>query len=143
MEHLPILLSLPYQQQLNISDVFKFAMLKEPEQFLSILRLLLNNVGKLENEDEKMQFIVLVGQFMNTWSVMFDLYQEGQLPSNQWYLVNADILSVFSTPGGELFWDKIGRANVHESFASYVDELLSIDESTYSLLPKDVYNDDA
>lgn len=96
-------------------------------------------MDELEDEDEKMQFIVLVGQFMNTWSVMFDLHAEGQLPSNQWYLVNADILSVFSTPGGRLFWDRIGRANVHRAFASYVDELLSGGQSTYSLLPRDVY----
>jgi hypothetical protein len=31
------------------------------------------------NEGERMQFIVLLGQFSNTWSVMYDLHQEGQL----------------------------------------------------------------
>ena len=96
-------------------------------------------MNKLEDEDEEMQFIVLLGQFANTWSVMFDLYQEGQLPQNQWTLVSADILSAFSTPGGFIYWDKIGRSNVHGEFAEYVEQLLSSTQTTYSMLPEDVY----
>ena len=98
--------------------------------------------GELHDDDEKMQFIVLVGQFMNTWSVMYDLYEEGQLPRNQWTLVRADIHAAFVTTGGKVFWEKIGRLNVHDSFASYVDELLESGKPSYSLLPRDVYDDD-
>ena len=96
-------------------------------------------MNQLDDEDEEMQFILQLGQFANTWSVMFDLYQEGQLPQNQWTLVSADILSAFSTPGGFIYWNKIGRANVHDEFAEYVEEVLSSMQSTYSMLPEDVY----
>jgi hypothetical protein len=100
-------------------------------------------MNELDDDDEEMQFIVLLGQFMNTWSVMFDLHEEGQLPPNQWYLVNEDILSAFSTPGGRVFWDKIGRKNVHASFVQHVDELLGSGTVTYSMLPEDVYQRNA
>ena len=102
--------------------------ISETKEASSVYRRGLSNL--LDDEDEEMQFIVLVGQFMNTWSVMFDLHQEGQLPENQWHLVNADILSTFSTPGGGIFWRRIGRENVHKSFADYVDALLDGDETT-------------
>ncbi len=111
--------------------------ISETKEASAVYRKGLSN--ELSDADEEMQFIVLIGQFMNTWSVMFDLHLEGQLPDNQWHLVNTDILSVFSTPGGQIFWAKIGRENVHQEFAKYVDALLESGQSTYSMLPKDVY----
>lgn len=55
--------------------------------------------GELD-EDEQFQFIVLLGQYLNTWSVMYDLHKEGQLPDNQWNLIRLDIHAAFTTPGG-------------------------------------------
>jgi hypothetical protein len=92
---------------------------------------------ELADEDEYMQFMILIGQFLNTWSVMFDLHQEGQLPANQWALVRADILSAFGTPGGTKFWQQVGKLNVHPDFVAFVDELLGSKETTYSMLPQD------
>ncbi len=87
------------------------------------------------SEDEQMQFTFQLGQFLNTWSVMFDLHEEGELPANQWHLVRSDIYSAFITPGGKRFWDEIGRLNTHQKFVDYVDELLESDLQSYNLSP--------
>jgi len=87
------------------------------------------------SEDEQMQFTFQLGLFSNTWSVMFDLHEEGELPANQWYLVRSDIYSAFITPGGKRFWDEIGRLNTHQRFVDYVDELLESDLQSYKLSP--------
>ena len=86
-------------------------------------------------DDERMQFILQIGQFLNTWSVMFDLHQEDELPENQWRLVRSDIYSVFVTPGGRVFWETIGRLNAHEEFVQFVDELLTSGDSFYQISP--------
>ena len=44
-----------------------------------------------------MQFVALLGQFLNTWGVMYDLHQEGQLPESQWIVVRTDILASLTT----------------------------------------------
>lgn len=36
--------------------------------------------GESLDEDEAMQFFFNLGQWINTWSVMYELYEEGQLP---------------------------------------------------------------
>ena len=90
---------------------------------------------ELKDDDEKMQFIVMLGQFLNTWSVMYDLHEEGQLPRNQWELVSSDLHAAFGTVGGGKFWNEIGRPNVHSNFASYVDNLLENEEPVYEILP--------
>lgn len=94
-------------------------------------------LDELKDDDEKMQFTVLIGQFLNTWSVMYDLHEEGQLPRNQWELVSSDIHAAFGTVGGKQFWVGVGKLNVHSSFASYVDDLLKSREPSYSILPGD------
>ena len=101
------------------------------EQSASILRRGMD--GETLNPDEHMQFTVQVGSFLNTWTVMFDLYNEKQLPENQWQLVESDIHSVFVTPGGRTFWDDIGRVNAHSEFVAFVDELLASKRQAYQL----------
>ncbi len=91
-------------------------------------------------EGERLQFIVMLGQFLNTWGVMYDLHQEGQLPESQWVVVRSDIQASFSTEGGKRFWDEIGRLNVSPEFAKWVEELLKNSEPTYSML-EDKTND--
>ena len=86
------------------------------------------------SESESVQFTVLVGQFLNTWSVMFDLHQEGQLPESQWTVVRTDILALFSTAGGRAFWRDIGEKNVSVEFAAFVNGMLSSDEIAYEFL---------
>ena len=88
-------------------------------------------------EGERLQFIVMLGQFLNTWGVMYDLHHEGQLPESQWVVVRTDIHASFSTEGGKRFWDEIGRLNVSPEFAKWVEELLNNSEPTYSMLEHD------
>ena len=89
--------------------------------------------GEELDEDERMQFFTLVGQFLNTWSVLFDLHREGLLPENQWVMVRKDIISLFSEPGGRAFWERVGRLGVHEAFRDAVDEALESGEASYEM----------
>ena len=72
------------------------------EQVPSVIRRGLNDTEM--GEDEQMQFFTLLGQFLTTWSVMYDLYAEGQLPETQWVVIRKDIISAFTTPGGRRFF---------------------------------------
>lgn len=92
-------------------------------------------LDELKDDDEQMQFTVMLGQFLNTWSVMYDLHDEGQLPGNQWELVSSDIHAAFGTTGGLRFWEDVGKPNVHGSFSSYVDNLLKSSNPSYTILP--------
>ena len=90
--------------------------------------------GEELSEGEQMQFIVMVGQFLNTWGVMYDLHQEGQLPDSQWIVVRTDLLALFTTPGGNRFWQEIGRLNVADDFKKWVDDLIGGGEESYPFL---------
>ena len=46
------------------------------------------------DEDETVQYFVLLGQFLNTWSVLFDLYKERHLPDTQWTVIRKDIITM-------------------------------------------------
>jgi hypothetical protein len=85
------------------------------------------------DEDERMQFFALIGQFLNTWSVLFDLHQDGQLPENQWVMVRKDIITMLSEPGGRAFWEDVGREGVHEDFRNAVDEVMASGETSYQM----------
>ena len=83
---------------------------------------------------EAMQFTVMIGQFLNTWSVMFDLYREKQLPESQWIVVRTDIRAIFGDGGGLTFWREVGHRNVSPEFAACVDEILAADEQGYTFV---------
>lgn len=89
--------------------------------------------GEGLDEDERMQFFALVGQFLNTWSVLFDLHRDGLLPENQWTMVRKDIIAMMKEPGGRAFWEEVGRKGVHEAFREAVDEVLASGESSYKM----------
>jgi len=108
------------------------ASIGESKESASIFQRGLNN-DELD-PGERMQFIILLGQFLNTWSVMYDLHQEHQLPENQWYVVRTDIHASFSTPGGMAFWQEIGRLNSPKEFVAFVEELIDRDDVPYQLL---------
>ena len=80
-----------------------------------------------------MQFFALTGQFLNTWSVLFDLHKDGLLPENQWTMVRKDIITMISEPGGRAFWETVGREGVHEDFGNAVDEVLASGETSYKM----------
>ena len=86
------------------------------------------------DEGERMQFIVLLGQFFNTWGVMFDLHQEGQLPDSQWKVVRTDMKAILQTPGGFALWNDILIHNYEVEFISYVNSLRDSEEDTFDIL---------
>ena len=86
------------------------------------------------DEDEYIQFFALLGQFLNTWSVLYDLHERGMLPENQWNMVRKDIITMMSEPGGREFWEQVGRLGVHEDFGNAVDTLLSSEEVSYKIV---------
>jgi hypothetical protein len=85
-------------------------------------------------EGEAVQFTVLIGQFLNTWCVMFDLHREGQLPKSQWMVVKTDIHALFSAGGGLEFWRRIGEKNVSSDFAAFVNALIAEESRPYEFL---------
>lgn len=85
------------------------------------------------DEDEHYQFFALVGQFLNTWSALYDLHQEGLLPENQWTMVRKDIITLLTEAGGRSFWEKHGKHGVHDAFRNAVDEALASDETSYTM----------
>ena len=87
------------------------------------------------SDAEKVQFTVLVGTFLNIWSVMFDLHQEGQLPASQWVTVTTDIHAMFGDGGGLRFWQDIGQRNVSREFAEFVNGMLSAGSRAYDFIP--------
>lgn len=84
------------------------------------------------DEDENYQFFALVGQFLNTWSALYDLHQEGLLPENQWTMIRKDIITLSTEAGGRSFWEKHGKHGVHDAFRNAVDEALASDEASYT-----------
>tara|TARA_R110002096_G_scaffold57545_3_gene145925 strand:+ start:812 stop:1288 length:477 start_codon:yes stop_codon:yes gene_type:complete len=85
------------------------------------------------DEDEAIQFFFLLGQFLNTWSVLFDLHAERHLPDSQWIAIRKDMIALLSTQGGQAFWRVVGRVGVHDDFEREVERLLSSDESSYEI----------
>lgn len=85
------------------------------------------------DDDEHYQFFALIGQFLNTWSALYDLHQEGLLPENQWTMVRKDIITLLTETGGRSFWEKHGKHAVHDEFRNAVDEALASDEPSYTM----------
>jgi hypothetical protein len=102
------------------------------KQLASIVRRGLQ--GLELDDDEANQFFALMGQFLNTWSVLFDLHTEGHLPNTQWTVIKKDIISLLTPPGGKSFWEKSGRKGIQTRFEIAVDEILASDESSYEFV---------
>ncbi len=90
-------------------------------------------MGEVLDPDEYYQFFALIGQFINTWSVLFDLHNDGLLPESQWTMVRKDIITMMNEPGGREFWEKHGRGAVHDRFRDAIDEVLDSGESSYTM----------
>lgn len=77
--------------------------------------------------------VVVVGQFLNTWSVLYDLHREGPLPDNQWTMVRKDIITLMTESGGRSFWEQHGKLGVHDDFRIAVDNMLASGETSYKM----------
>jgi len=85
------------------------------------------------NEDEQMQFLIHMGQFMQIYSTMYEQYQSGLLPKTQWHNCRKDLISALSSPGGIFVWDNFGSKGLDSSFVEYVENLRNTDEVSYEL----------
>ena len=81
-----------------------------------------------------MQFFFNLGQWINTWGVMYELHTEGQLPEGQWSIARQDIFEWLSTPGGRAYWERYGRDWMEPRFFAMVDKLLNSGEETHDIL---------
>lgn len=91
-------------------------------------------LGDLDDSDERAQFMCMLANFLNTWSVLYDLHTENELPDNQWELVQKDIRAMFNMPGGREFWETTGAEAMNQSFVEAVKTILDTEEEPYTLM---------
>lgn len=99
----------------------------------SVWRRGLESVDDL-NEDERMQFVMFVGQYANLWSVMHQLHLEGILPETQWIIVRNDIRSILGSAGGRFFWEHGGDEAFDAAFTEFVKGELREHGQTYDMV---------
>ena len=99
----------------------------------SVLRRGLANPDDLD-DDERMQFLIHIGHFMQIYSTMYELHQERLLPDTQWHNCRKDLIFLMSCPGGQFVWEKIGKEGLDPAFVSCVEKLRACDDASYSLI---------
>lgn len=85
------------------------------------------------DDDETMQFFMLVGQYANAWAVMYQLHQDRMLPEDQWTIVRNDLSSILSSPGGRHFWQAGGESAFDVGFVAFVNGELSVGAGPYDM----------
>lgn len=98
----------------------------------SVFRRRIGEYASLD-DDERWQFLVIVGQHLQIHSVMFELYEDGLLPETQWHNVRKDILTLVRSDGGRRIWEDFGKTGLDPKFVAYVERLLAGDEATYDM----------
>lgn len=83
--------------------------------------------------DELMQFLMLIGQCTNLWSVMHQLYEEKLLPEHSWTIVRNDIASILGSNGGKYFWENGGEAAFDARFVDLVRATLASGHRPYDM----------
>ena len=104
----------------------------QTESNASVWRRGLESLESL-TRDERMQFLMYVGQYSNLWSVMHQLYDEKMLPERQWNIVRTDMASILSSNGGRWFWEQGGSMAFDEDFSSFVSKLIESESSKYDM----------
>jgi hypothetical protein len=104
----------------------------QSKQTASVWRRGLESVDNLD-EDERMQFFMLVGQATNLWSVMHQLHEDKLLPETQWLIVRNDIASILGSGGGTFFWENAGEAAFDKSFVDFVSLELESGNKPYDM----------
>lgn len=98
----------------------------------SVFRRGLEEIANL-NSDEKMQFLMYVGQYSNLWSVMHQLNDDDMLPQTQWKIVCTDIVSVLGSDGGRWFWNNGGSDAFDNSFSEFVSSIIEAESKSYDM----------
>ena len=104
----------------------------QSKQTASVWRRGLESVESLD-EDERMQFFMFVGQYANSWAVMYQLYQERMLPDTQWMIVRNDVVSILSSDGGKSFWETGGKTAFDAGFVQWVSDELTAGDRPYDM----------
>jgi hypothetical protein len=98
----------------------------------SVFRRGISDYASLD-EDERWQFLIIIGQHLQIHSVMFELYEDGLLPETQWHNVRKDILSVVRSDGGKRIWEEFGKGGLDPKFVAYVERARASAEATYDM----------
>lgn len=85
------------------------------------------------DDDERMQFLVHLGQFMQIYSTMYELHQDGLLPDTQWHNCRKDMISVMNSPGGLWVWETFGKHGLHPEFVAFMEGLKDAGDSSFDL----------
>jgi hypothetical protein len=83
--------------------------------------------------DERMQFLVHMGQFMQIYSTMYELHQDRLLPDSQWHNCRQDMIAVMNSPGCLWVWETFGRKGLDPDFVTYMESLKNESEQSYDL----------
>lgn len=101
-------------------------------QVASVFRRGMETMDALD-PDERMQFFVIVGQFFQIYSTMYELHLEKLLSESQWTNIRKDILALMHSGGGRRVWEEFARPGLDRSFTAYVDALAASGETSYRL----------
>lgn len=101
-------------------------------QAASVFRRGWDNPEMLD-DDERMQFLVHLGHFMQVYSTMYELHQEKLLPDSQWHNCRKDMISVMNSPGGLWVWETFGSHGLSPEFARYMESLREAEDASYDL----------
>jgi len=85
------------------------------------------------DDDERTQFLVHIGHFMQIYSTMYELHEDGLLPDTQWHNCRKDIAAIINSAGGLWVWETFGRRGLDPSFVTFVEKLKASDEKSYEL----------
>ena len=104
----------------------------QSKQTASVWRRGLDSIENLD-DDERMQFFMFVGQYANSWAVMYQLHQDRLLPPTQWDIVRNDVVSILSTGGGRAFWKTGGESAFDAGFRRWVNAELEAGNRPYDM----------
>lgn len=102
------------------------------KQASSVWRRGLESAGSLD-EDERMQFFMFVGQYANSWAVMYQLHIDRMLPDAQWQIVRNDVVSILNTEGGQTFWENGGKTAFNRDFVDWIKTELETGDRPYDM----------
>ena len=104
----------------------------QSKQTASVWRRGLDSIENLD-DDERLQFFMFVGQYTNSWAVMYQLHQDHMLPATQWEIVRNDVVSILSSNGGKAFWKAGGEAAFDPGFTQWVNAELAAGDQPYDM----------
>lgn len=85
------------------------------------------------DDDERMQYLVHIGHFLQIYSTMYELHEDGLLPATQWHNCRKDLVSIMSSSGGLWVWETFGKRGLDPTFVAFVEKLKASSEEAYDI----------